>query len=212
MSECVLPACIQKWKAKQDRKATKTDNPPQQQGRQHLNVNDDDGCLNAEDSDDDGSFDITEFQGYQFHQGTKGKVSKDYILLHNQSTHDTFYNPELLCNSIKKAGGSVIVQANGGQIKYDHTGVLPGYGTVWYNPDGIANILSLGRVEDKGHLVEYSKGQFTVTNKKSKNVTIFQKQGGLFVHRVNIAGGTAFVQTVEENLAIYTTPRQILKA
>jgi hypothetical protein len=100
---------------------------------------------------------------------------------------------------------------NGGQIKYEHTGVLPGYATVWYNPDGIANILSPGRVEDKGHLVEYSKGQFTVTNKKSENVTIFQKQGGLFVHRVNIAGGTAFVQTVEENLAIYT-PRQNLKA
>jgi hypothetical protein len=210
LSECVLLACIQKWKAKQDRKTTKTDNPPQQQGQQHLNVNDDDGCINAEDSDDDGSFDIAEFQGYQFHQGSKGNVSKDYILLDNQSAHDTFYNPELLCN-IKKAAGSVIVRANGGQIKYDHTGVLPGYGTVWYNPNGIANILSLGRVEDKGHLVEYSKGQFTVTNKRSKNVTIFQKQGGFFVHRVNITGGTAFVQTVEENLTIYT-PRQILKA
>jgi hypothetical protein len=121
-------------------------------------------------------------------EGSKGKVSKDYILLDNQSTHDTFYNPELLCN-IKKAAGSVIVRANGGHIKYENTGVLPGYGTVWYNPDGIANILSLGRVENKGHLVEYSKGQFTITNKKSKNVTIFQKQGGLFVHRVNIAGG-----------------------
>jgi hypothetical protein len=41
-----------------------------------------------------------------------------------------FYDPELLCN-IKRARGSVIVRANGGQIKYDHTGVLPGYGTVW---------------------------------------------------------------------------------
>jgi hypothetical protein len=42
-------------------------------------------------------------------------------------------------------------------------------------------------------------------------VTIFQKQGGLFIHRVALPGGTAFVQTVEENLAMYT-PCQILKA
>jgi hypothetical protein len=42
-------------------------------------------------------------------------------------------------------------------------------------------------------------------------VTIFQKQGGLFIHQVALPGGTAFVQTVEENLAMYT-PHQILKA
>jgi hypothetical protein len=217
MSECTNAGCIQKWKAKQDRRSMKSDakTPALQQGQQHLNMNvnkDSDGIAAYEiaAADNDNSFDIAEYQGYQFHQGSKGKVAKDYILLDNQSRHDTFYNTELLCN-IKKAGGSVIVRANGGQIKYDHTGVLPGYGTIWYNPAGIPNILSLARVEDKGHLVEYSKGQFTGTNKKSKNMTIFQKQGGLFIHRVEISGGTAFVQTVEENLDVYT-PRQILRA
>jgi hypothetical protein len=209
LSECVKPECMKKWKAKQDRRSTK---PAAKtgEGQQHLNmnVNADDNGVDAFEIDDDGedddSFDIAEYQGYQFHQGSSGKVAKNYILLlDNQSTHDTFYNPVLLRN-ITKAGGSVIVRANGGQIKYDHTGVLPGYGTVWYNPAGIANILSLGRVEDKGHSVTYSKGQFTVTNKNFKNVTIFQKQGGLFIHQVASREGTAFVQTVEENLAVYT--------
>jgi hypothetical protein len=216
LSDCMKPACMQKWKAKQDRKSTTkpdTKPPTQQEGQQHLNINVDDDSEGTDvyvTDDDDGCFDMAEFQEYQFHQESNGKVEKDYIILDNQSTHDTFYNPELLCN-IKRARGSVIVRANGSQIKYDHTSVLPGYGTVWFNPAGIATILSLSRVEDKGHSVIYIKGEFTVTNKTSKNVTIFKKHGGLFVHRVDIGGGTTLVQTVEENMALYT-PHQIMKA
>jgi hypothetical protein len=93
MSECTNPECIQKWKAKQDIRSTKPDakTPAQQQGQQHLNmsVNEDSDGTDAYGIDDD-SFDIAEFQGYQFHQGSKGKVAKDYILLDNQSTYDTF--------------------------------------------------------------------------------------------------------------------------
>jgi hypothetical protein len=158
LSECTKPECMQKWTAKQDRRAMKPDaKTSSQEGQQHLNINDD-GIDAFEIDDDDGDedcFDIAEYQGYQFHQGSEGKVEKDFILLDNQSTHDTFYNPGLLRN-ITKAGGSVIIRANGGHIKYEHTGVLPGYGTVWFNPAGIANIRYLGRVEDKGHAVKYS--------------------------------------------------------
>ena len=35
---------------------------------------------------------------------------------------------------------------NGGSQDSDMIGDLPGYGTVWFNPSSIANILSLARI------------------------------------------------------------------
>ena len=34
-------------------------------------------------------------------------------------------------------------------------GEMPGYGTVWYHPNGIANILSLSRVKERGYRVTH---------------------------------------------------------
>ena len=38
-------------------------------------------------------------------------------------------------------------------------GDLPGYGKVWYHPNGIANILSLARVKAKGYTVTYDSAE-----------------------------------------------------
>jgi hypothetical protein len=52
------------------------------------------------------------------------------------------------------------------------TGELKGYGTEWYHPGGIANILSLARVHEKGNMLSYSSNcgnQFVV---KKPNGTV----------------------------------------
>jgi hypothetical protein len=73
-------------------------------------------------------------------------VPKSWILLENQSTVDVFCNGELLRN-IRKATSSCHISCNAGVVTTDIFGDLDGYANpVWYNPAGIANILSLHRV------------------------------------------------------------------
>lgn len=81
--------------------------------------------------------------GYKF-------VPKTWILLDNQSTVDVFYNAELLQN-IRQVGSSIQIHCNAGITTTNLKGDLPGYGTVWYHPKGIANILSLSRVTKLGY-------------------------------------------------------------
>ena len=40
----------------------------------------------------------------------------------------------------------------------DRIGKLPGYGTVWYEPTGIANILSMSRATKKFRVIFDSEG------------------------------------------------------
>jgi hypothetical protein len=71
-----------------------------------------------------------------------------WILLGSQSTIDVFSNPKLLRN-IHEVRTTLFISCNAGVKTTNLRGELPGYGMVWFYPDGIANILSLSRVKDK---------------------------------------------------------------
>lgn len=77
------------------------------------------------------------------------KVSPHLILLDNGSTLDTFYVKSYL-KDIRKADSAIDISTNGGVHKCDLIGDLSWYGWVYYNPRGIANILSMARLEEKG--------------------------------------------------------------
>ena len=64
--------------------------------------------------------------------------------MYSHSTVDVFYNARLLQN-IRKVNKTIDIHYNAGVGSTDMLGDLPGYGTVWYHPTGIANILSLSR-------------------------------------------------------------------
>ena len=70
------------------------------------------------------------------------KIPKTWILLNSQSTIDTFCNPHLLKN-IQRTTDGMRVHCNAASCLTNLIGDLPGYGTVWYDPKAIANILSL---------------------------------------------------------------------
>ena len=91
---------------------------------------------------------------------------------------------------------------------------LPGYGTVWYDPDSIANILSLHHITAKYHVVYDSKGggsnpndpdgggSFVVTK---PNGTVFEfkaSSGGLYFLDTECAL-TVLINTVADNKAKY---------
>ena len=78
---------------------------------------------------------------FSFYQAN-GEIPKTWILLEFQSTVGIFCNPQLLKN-IRRMTEGMRVRCNAGSHLTNLVGDLPGYGTDWYDPKAIANILSL---------------------------------------------------------------------
>ena len=106
-------------------------------------------------------------QSFQFLQHTNdgvalklnehdGKIPKSWILLDTyQSTVDVFYNAQLLKN-IRKVDTHMEIHCNACVTSTNMIGELPGCGTVWYHPNGVANILSLACMKEHGYHVVYN--------------------------------------------------------
>jgi len=83
----------------------------------------------------------------------KAAILKTWILLDSLSTVDVFSNPKLLTN-IRDAKRSLTLYCNVGKAIVTKKEDLKGYSMVWFYPEGIADILSLGNVKKK-HRVTY---------------------------------------------------------
>ena len=93
--------------------------------------------------------------GFSMNQGLQtGKVPSRFILLDSESTHCTFYTKGYL-HDIRTSEDPILVHTNGGQMMCTLEGFLPGFRWVYYNPAGIANILSLAVVESRGRRITY---------------------------------------------------------
>ena len=68
-----------------------------------------------------------------------------------------------ICDSVS----SLDIHCNAGLATADKVGDFPGYGTVWFHPDGIANILSLARVKEK----------YRVTSTVSREINLWYTKG-----------------------------------
>ncbi len=130
-------------------------------------------------------------------------VPKDWILLDNQSTVDVFYNDKLLQN-IRKSDTSMDIHCNAGVTSTDMVGDLPGYGEVWYHPNGIANILSLARVKDKHRVTFDSAGgnKFVVHKTDGTTRSFLKSRRGLYFMNTATTS-TTLVNTVDNNKTRY---------
>ena len=94
------------------------------------------------------------------HNTIRWAVPLTWILLYIKSTVDLIVNPKMLLNIRKVQGKDAIqVHCNSGVKTVDRVGDLPGYGTVWYEPTGIANILLMSRAKKEFRVVFDSKGR-----------------------------------------------------
>ena len=103
-----------------------------------------------------------DFEGHTpvaMHNSTRRAVPLTWILLKSQSTVDLIENPRILVN-IRKVWveDAIRVHFNNGFKIVERVGDLPGYGTVWYEPTGIANVFSMSRATKKFLVVFDSKG------------------------------------------------------
>ena len=82
-----------------------------------------------------------------------GNLSKNWILLDNQRTLDQFVNDKCHTN-MNTIQQPITIFCNAGCTFMNHKGSFGGI-SVWYNPNRIANVLSLKMVTDH-YLVTYN--------------------------------------------------------
>jgi Zinc knuckle len=134
-------------------------------------------------------------------------IPATWILLDNQSTIDVFSNEKLLQN-VRKIENTMKIHSTGGVSHTDMVGELPGYGTVWYQPNGIANILSLVRLRQQVYVITYSSendNAFTVTKKDGTARIFKQSERGLYYLDTQLEPHHAvLINTVKDNQYKYS--------
>ena len=214
LSECTEPACVKKWEDRQQKKGP---------GKGHQSLMITDEALAGGTAELEQSFSFVQEVGY--------KIPPHLILLDSGSTHDTFYSDHMLTD-IRSSPFPVAVNTNGGEILFELEGTLPGYGQVYYNPDGIANVLSMARVEEKGTRITYDthKGSCFHLHNINRKIRDFHKIGhGLYLcdttmdpftdkpeqghcsFMSSVLESVSLVSTVEENKRLFT-PAEIRRA
>jgi hypothetical protein len=126
---------------------------------------------------------------FQLQDGINGgRIPKYWILIDSQSTTDAYSNPDLLTN-IHEVRGSLTIHTQTGKAVTKLRGTVPGYGEVWFCPDGIANILSLANVAKTMEVTfDSSNGnQFEVTKADGKKRIFKQSEHGLYYYDMRTA-------------------------
>jgi hypothetical protein len=106
----------------------------------------------------------------------------------NQYTVDMFVNGDMLDN-IHQVEDEMVIASNGGSNVTSKMGILPGYGPVWYDPDGIENIVSLLRVKQKYHVTFNSDNNSFVVTKADGTVFEFV-ESSCRLYYYNLAAGS----------------------
>ena len=145
-------------------------------------------------------------------------LNKHWILLDSQSTISIFASKHLLCDIYTCSDYNTIqCYCNGGYQDMDQEATLPGFGTVYYNPDFIANILSLAQVTKQFRVIyDSTQEDILFLHKKNGDIIKFIKSKmGLYYFDVRSTSkhksSTTLINSVNENKSLFSK-RQLHKA
>jgi hypothetical protein len=153
---------------------------------------------------------------FQFAQAQlEGRLPKTWILLDNQSTVNIFCNKDLL-KDVRITHHCMCVRCNAGWSVTNMIGRFPGYpGEIWYNPNGIANILSLADAEKYYHVTYDSRQEkaFVVQKPNGTERHFKQMASGLYYFDIGPPmaeqeqheHATTLLSTVADKKSNYTT-------
>ena len=141
---------------------------------------------------------------------------KNCILLDSGSTLSLFSNPELVEN-IRTTGRTLALATNAGVKHSNKEATVPGFGTVYYDEDAIANIFGLSDLK-KNHRVTYdsNKEDAFLVHMNDKTIKFECSPDGLYQYKVSEdyqsnlqrdeekEGTSNLVTTVTENKSGYT--------
>jgi hypothetical protein len=125
-------------------------------------------------------------------QKSNGMVNENYLLLDNQSTVKQIANPSMLKN-IRKSSKPTKIHCNAGMSKTDLKGELGGM-TVYHNPNGIANVLSLKSVAEKHRFTYDSWDRNGVFKVHTQNGVVEFKPSERGLHYIDVSTERDVVQ------------------
>jgi len=154
----------------------------------------------------------SQFLHYTFANEPHGSIPNTWILLDNQSTCSVFNNPDLL-SDIRYSDVSLRVHTNGGIQVSNMIGTLKNFGEVWYNPNSLANIISMASVCRLCRVtMDSSKENCINVYRQDGSIMKFQQyENGLYFYDTRIqpyspeVSDYVFLNTVRENKANYTS-------
>ena len=154
---------------------------------------------------------ITSTQKITMSQNAKGrKINKYWVLLDSQSTISILNNTNLLTN-IRKCNPDEKVRCycNRGYQDTDMMGSIKGLGGIYYNPNSLANILSLADVYNKGFHITLDTDidpAFKIHNTSMGDIKFVRSNNGLHYYDIitnNNRKEFSMLQTAQQNKGMF---------
>eukprot|EP00957_Ditylum_brightwellii_P057136 4329880-Ditylum_brightwellii.AAC.1 len=127
-----------------------------------------------------GDFIITDISkvGRKIHK--RGQLSKNWILFDSQSTVSIMSNANIVTN-IRKAPTRLYMGTYAGEALTELICDFGGWGTTWFHPTGIANIIALHEAKETWRVMYNSKGGTTfVIHQADHHILFIESDNGLY--------------------------------
>jgi len=110
-------------------------------------------------------------------------IPLSWVLLDSQSTVSVFKNPNFLTN-IRRSNSQLKVHTHGGTQISSLVGDIKNFGTVWYNPDSLANIFSLAAVRKLWRIIMDTSAEASLCVHRSDGsiMQFIEYRSGLYYH------------------------------